>query len=354
MRPITLGILGGVAAIAAVAAITLGPTGESPDAKLGERLFPELTTRAEEVRAIELQRPDGTIVIARDGDAWRLPAKLGYPADSAKIRQLFVEVSSLRTLEAKTRNRDLYASLEVEDRDQKDAKSTRVAFKNAQGQDIVALLAGKNRFGRGGGGDDAAYVRKAGDPQAWLARGRLTVNRETVHWLDREITNVARDRVREAKVRQADGASVTVSRPTLSERDFTVADVPEGRKTKSSWEVNSIAGVFEKLELDDIRKPDGVSIASDGASAVLTTFDGLTITARFADADGATWVEIKAEANPPAALPDGAAGLKKADEVKAEADAINRRVGPWLYKIPTFNLDSMRRKLEDLLEPKAS
>ncbi|MBL8698368.1 MAG: DUF4340 domain-containing protein [Alphaproteobacteria bacterium] len=354
MRLITLGILGGVAAVAAIAAVTLVPTGENPDAKLGERMFPELAAKSEDVRSIELQRPEGTIAIARDGDAWRVPAKLGYPADSAKVRQLFVEVTALRTLEAKTRNRDLYASLEVEDRDQKDAKSTRVAFKNAQGQDILALLAGKNRYGRGGGGDDAVYVRKAGDAQAWLARGRLTVNRETVHWLDREITNVARDRVHEAVVRHADGTVVTVRRASPGDRDFAVADVPEGRKAKSSWEINSVAGAFEKLELDDVRKAGEATIAADGPSAMVTTYDGLAVTARFGEADGATWVAITATAAPPATLPEGISGLKKPDEVKAEADAINRRVGPWLYKLPSFNLDNMRRKLEDLLEPKSS
>ena len=58
-----------------------------------------------------------------------------------------------------------------------------------------------------GGGDDAVYVRKAGDAQAWLAKGRLTVNRDALQWLEREVTNVTRERVREA-VRELKEAGV--------------------------------------------------------------------------------------------------------------------------------------------------
>ena len=113
MRIVTLAALAAVAAVTGIAAIVIAPSGEAPDAKLGQRIFPELAARSADVRSIELQRPDGTIAILRDGEIWRVPSRSGYAADVAKIRQIFVEVSDLRTLEAKTRNKDLYAALEV-------------------------------------------------------------------------------------------------------------------------------------------------------------------------------------------------------------------------------------------------
>ena len=354
MRPLTLAALAAIAAVTGIAAVLVVPSGEAPDAKLGQRIFPELAARSGDVRSIELQRPDGTITIQRDGEIWRVPARSSYAADVAKIRQLFVEVSDLRTLEAKTRNKALYASLEVEDRDQAEAKSTRLEFKDAAGKEILALLAGKNRFGRGGGGEDAVYVRRAGDSQAWLAKGRLTVSREALHWVDREVTNITRDRVSEASVRHADGTTLVLRRAAVTERDFTIVDLPADRKPKSSWEVGAVAGGFDRLELDDVRKASDLAIPPDAPATMITTFDGLTLTARFVEVDGATWVAISAQAAPPTELPAGGAGLKTADQVKAEAEALNRKLGPWVYKLPAFNLESLRRKLDDLLEPKAS
>ena len=44
--------------------------------------------------------------------------------------------------------------------------------------------------------------------------------------------------------------------------------------------------------------------------------------------------------------------LKGADDVRAEAARINAKLGPWLFRLPVFNLENMRRRLDDLLEPK--
>jgi hypothetical protein len=354
MRPLTLSILGAAALASVGAALLFSPADDGGDAKLGVRLFPDLPGRAAEVQTIELQRPDGTVVLRRAGEAWILPDRAGYAADTARIRQLFFEVSELRTLEAKTRSKDVYPSLEVEDRDAPNSKSTRVAFKTAQGQEVAALLAGKNRFGRGGGGEDAVYVRRAGDPQAWLAKGRLTVNRDALQWMERGLADVARERVREAKIAHVDGAHTVVARDTPAERDFAVAGIPEGRKARSGWEVGSVAAAFERLELEDARKAEGVALPAAGLSATITTFDGLEVVARFVDIEGTPWAALSAKATPPAQLPEGGIGLKSADEVRTEAERINARLSPWLFKLPVFNLENMRRRTEDLLEPRDS
>jgi hypothetical protein len=344
----TLTLLAGAAVASAVVAYMLAPAGDPAEIRLGERIFPELAGRAGEVASIEMQRPDGPVVIRREGERWILPETAGYQADGARIRQLFFEVSELRTLEAKTRSKDVYPSLEVEDRDAPGAKSTRVAFRDTQGKEVVALLAGKNRFGRGGGGEDAVYVRRAGDAQAWLARGRLTVNRDALQWMEREVANVARERVRVATIRHADGATTEVSKPSPAERDFVLAGVPEDRKPKSNWEIGSVAAVFERLDLEDVRKAEG--FPAGGTVATISTFDGLEVSARLVEIDGVFWAAITARAEPPAQLPEGGTGLKTADEVKAEAEAITRRASPWIYRLPVFNLENMRRKVEDLLE----
>lgn len=355
MRPVTLGILGVLAAASVGGAILLMPASDVSDVRVGERLFPDFAAKTGDVRSIELQRPDGTIVIERDGETWRVPARAGYQADTARVRQLFVEVTDLRTLEAKTRNKALYPELELEDRDAPNAKSTRVAFKNAQGGEVLALIAGKNRFGRGGGGEDAVYVRKAGDAQAWLAKGRLTVNRDSLQWLDREITSVLRERVREATITHPDGTTTVLGRASPAERDFALANLPEGRKAKSTWEIASVAGAFDRLELDDAKKIAGIALpAAPISTAQVVTFDGLQVTAKVYEMDGGFWASFAASATPPAALPEGGTGLKKAEEVQAEAARITARTASWIYRLPAFNADNMRRKVEDLLEPKES
>jgi len=354
MKPTVLVILG-VVAIAAVGGAVMVSTNQNapaPQAQLGQRLYPELATRAADIQSIVIKRKDASFRIVREGERWVVPDKSKYPASPDAVRRLLVGLSELRALEAKTTQAALYPELEVENVDTPNAKSVQVSLQDAGGRDILAVIIGKSRFGRGGSGGDGVYVRKAGDTQAWLAQGRVSVDRELTGWLDRRIADVSRERVRSVTVK-ADKQQLTVQRDKTGDKDFAIKDMPADRKVKSSYEVNAVGGALETLDLEDVRPAADIAFSASSPVTEVVTFDGLHITASFAEKDGATWARFAAKADP-AAQPVEGEKLKSAEDVKKEADAINEKAGGWAYKLPNYKVEAMRRKLEDLLEQKAS
>ena len=264
-------------------------------------------------------------------------------------------LGELRALEAKTTTAATYPELDVENVDTPNAKSVQVSLLDAGGGTVLSVIVGKSRFGRGGAFGDGVYVRRAGEAQAWLAQGRVTVDREVTAWLDRKIADVSRERVSAVTVK-APGQALTVSRAKAEDKDFALKDVPADRKAKAAYDINAVGGAFEGIELDDVRPAADIKFTASSPATELVTFDGLRITASFAEQDGATWARFAAKAEPPATpiKTDGESKLKSAAEVKTEADAINARAGGWAYKLQTYKLETLRRKLEDLLEQKAS
>jgi hypothetical protein len=355
MKPGLLVALAIVALAAVGGAVFVATSRNTPtqEAQLGQRLFPEVATRADEIRAIHIARKDGSFRVVRDGDRWVVADKSNYPASPEAVRRLLVGLSELRTLEAKTTQPAVYPEIEVEDIDAANAKSVRVALQDAGGKDILAVLVGKGRHGRGGAGD-GVYIRKAGDKQAWLAQGRLSVERELSGWLDKRITDVSRERVRSVAVK-ADKQALTVQRAKPDDKDFAIKDMPADRKAKS-YETNAVGGAFETLDLEDVRPAAEVNFSANSPTTEAVTFDGLRLTAAFAEKDGATWVRISAKAEPPVEPPktEGESKLKSAEDVKKEADAINETAGGWAYKLPAYKSEALRRKMDDLLEQKAS
>jgi hypothetical protein len=351
-----------LAAVTVVAgAVAVGVSVRSPDstdiASGGEKLFPALASRANDARTLTVARKDSTVTLTKGEQDWMLSDKANYPADFAKVRKLIVELAELRTLEAKTKTPGLYASLEVEDLATADAKSTQVTLKDAGGAVLADILVGKQRYGRGGSVGDGVYVRKVGDAQAWQARGRITLERDAVSWLDKTIADVSRERVRQVTVTQPDGAKLIVRRDKPDDKDFTIVDKPADRKVKSEYDVNAVAGALERLELDDVRLAKDMEFA-DGAPAVeLITFDGLNMRIHLVTKDDQSWARLSATFEAPAEpiKPEGAAAkLKSADDVLKEAEQLNARTANWAYRLPTFKAEAMRRKLADLLEEKAS
>lgn len=342
----------GVAAVVAVGAVVaLNSGGSGSGAVSSERLFPALAAKVNDVGTVIVARKDDTTTIVRKGDTWAVSDKNDYPAAFDKVRKLLVELAELRSLEQKTSTPDLFASLELEDLSQSDAKSTVVTLKDAGGGDLVSVVVGKVRVGRGGSSGDGVYVRKANENQTWLAKGRISLERGDVSWLDRVVIDVPRERVAKAILAQPDGSRVVVARPRATEKNFTLEGVPPGKKAKE-WDVNQAATPLERLELDDVRPAAGSPDAKQYAEIV--TFDGLIARADLVEIDGQTWVKVSARYEQPASSPSDEevkeGKLKNADDVRKDVEAINAKTSAWLYRLPDWKTDNLRKKLADLVE----
>ncbi len=341
-----------VAAVGGAIYVSNNDPGPARRAETGQRLFPEIAAKGEQIRTIMIAHKDGTFRIAREGDQWVVLDKSKYPASLEKVRQLLLGLAELRALEAKTSSPASYPALEVENVDA-NAKSAQVTLQDGGGASLFSVVVGKSYYGRGGG-TDGVYVRGAGQAQAWLAQGRVSVDRDPIAWLERAVVSVPRERVRSVTIK-SDAKPLTVNRASASDKDFAIAGLPADRKAKD-YEVNAVGGAFESLELDDVRPAAEISFSNGNPVTEAITFDGLRITASFAEQDGATWARFAAKFEAPAepVKAEGETKLKPADEVRKEADAINARVGGWAYKLPAYKVEALRRKLDALLEQKAS
>lgn len=349
---IGLGLAALVAVGGAVAVSLSGSGSDMPSAS--ERVFPGLAGKINEVASLTVARKDESVAVARKGDAWVVPAKHDYPAAFDKVRRLLLDLADLRPLEQKTSSPALFASLELEDLSQADAKSTLVTLKDASGGEILSTYVGKQRFGRGAGGD-GTYVRRANGNETWLAKGRVQPDKGVLSWLDKNLADVARERVSSVVVVHADKTRVEATRGKATDKDFALKNpVPAGKKLKSEWDVNNLAGPFERLELEDVRPLSEILVVAGGPYAEIATFDGLVARADLVEADGQTWVKLSARYAEPATAPSEEekkeGKLKSADEVKKEVETLNARVSNWAYRLADWKTDNLRKKLSDLVE----
>lgn len=356
MKPKLLALLGliVVVIVAAAVAINLGGSGGGGP-EIGQKLYPALADRLNDVRSVTITHAATAVTLSERDGRWVAASKGGYPVDFTRLRRLLVDLSQLTTLEAKTRLPESYAALEVEELGP-DAKSTLVTLKDGSGGALASLLVGKARLGRGTGvGGEGIYVRKAGEAQSWLAGGRLAIEQTATGWLERQIINVLRGRVERAALFQPGGVKLTVERKASSDKDFTLLELPEGRKPKNSWDVNDIGAFLESLELEDVRPATDLDFPADGPRIELATFDGLMVKVPYVEKDGQTWFRFEPDfAAPATALTKEeaeAAKLKPTEEVEKEASETAARVKGWAYRLTTFKAALVKKKLDDLLAP---
>lgn len=374
MKPRTVVILAVATLILAVAAVVVDTRGRAvSSAGGGELLFPGLAAKINDAAKITVATADHKFTVARQDGNWVVVDKHGYPAKFDTVRSTLVGLAELRTVEAKTAEPSLYPRLEVENVTEKGAKSALATVEDAQGATLASLILGKSRYGRGGADNTAMlYVRKPEVAQSWLAQGTLERNDDANMWLQRDIVNIARGRVRQVTVTPTGAPPFAIKKDKPGGGDFGLEAVPPEDKVKSSYEVNAIAGALAALMLDDVLpvkdlKPDAKLVRT----LEYKTFDGLVLDLVLYEQDGKTWAKVQATfdsagvAAAPAAPAESASGEtsaakgsedepkpKSADEVKKEVEEITARTKDWAYGLGAGDLATIEKKLADLIEPK--
>jgi hypothetical protein len=319
--------------VLAVVAIATGDRGVSRAAP-GERALPALAAKLGDVASVGLKRNALSLTFVREGDNWLVAEKGNYPAAAGKVRQIVLAMADAMLVEAKTQKAEFYPRLDVEDPGS--GKSTLVTLKDKSGTTLGELIVGKRRYDRLGTGTDGIYVRKPGDPQAWLARGSLEFSDQLSSWLDRRVLDIPQKRIARATLTQPDGTKLVLTR-AKPEDSFTVEDAPADAKFKSETTIGEPAMALETLDLDDVKPAAELPVPDkDVVTASLTTFDGLTVNVRLLDKDDVHWAALSASGS-------GAA--------EAEAKGINDKVQRWTYAIPSYKATQLKMKLADMLEP---
>ncbi len=296
----TLLLLSGAAVVAVGGALLLKPAAPPPPTPATAALaFPGLAQRLQGAARIVATRHDGTLEVARRGETWVLPAKGNYPVRQEKVRELLVGLTELRLTEPRTANPELLSRLGVEDLTQPGATSTLLRVLDAQGAAIAEIIIGRRRVRTQGNVPESAYVRRPGETQAWLAEGRVPVDSDPQLWLDRDIANFARERVRRATIARTGEPPLVIARGGEPDGALSIlepADSPPAEETA----LDEVGRAFEFLTFLDVR-PEAEAPGEPLGEARFELTDNLAITVRPRRDAAALWITLAAEGDDEAA-----------------------------------------------------
>ena len=166
------------------------PTGAASAPLFGALGAPDITTLA-------VQDKDGKRVeLARQGEAWVVPAGGDYPADNSKINTFLEKIVGVQSNPLVTRTRASHKRLQVAD----DDFVRRIDFTSADGSSRTLFLGSAP-----GGG--ATHVRAGGRDEVYLARGLFSydANTDITGWIDPVYFSVAQEQAISLTLRNANG-----------------------------------------------------------------------------------------------------------------------------------------------------
>jgi hypothetical protein len=309
----------------------------APSTEQGDPLFPELAEAAANVASLNLQQGEETITIARNGDAWGISDRSGWPANTEEVREVIVGLTQMQIVEEKTRNEARYELLHLEDPAAKDAQSKLLRLDDENGKEIVTVVLGKIKFGVLGPGRNGTYVRKPGDPQTWLVSGSMDAPTDVRGWAQKAIFDIPKDDVSQIRISHPGDEDVVLARGEGDGAEIALVNVPEGSKLRSDADIGFITTAIAQLELWDVRKRE--EIKGDPEKEIISeiiTKNGLTVFVNVVASEGDdNWVTVEAQA---------------VGDAKQLADEINARADGWVFMIQSYKADNFKKRLSDLTE----
>lgn len=384
------------------------------EAPLAGPLAPGLEAGLNEVNQVVVQAAGGeTVTLKRSETGWGVEEKQGYAADVGKLRELLLNLAQAQRIEAKTAVESSYPVLGVQDIEAEGASNVLLRVAGA-GPELAVILGQNNSRGVG------TFVRLKNDKQSWLVDRNLAAEKTAGGWLQRDLLDIAPNRITSIEVIPPEGESVQIEVNGGGEGDFRIANLPNGREAASAYVSDATAGLLSGLRIEDVLRVEGFSPADDAqrTTASFRTREGVLIDvtahtqggdtwARFevsldeqaaaervqgeqarevmahehavktaqeavpadapaseqvsSESEGSTTVAADSEAavaaadlpEPPNAITDPAADrAERLQAVQDEVAKLQRATEGWVFKIPSFKADNLRRGLDAYLKPK--
>jgi hypothetical protein len=338
-----------LAAVAAAAAARWMDQAAVERAFAPARLFPALKGQLGEVAGLTIETKERSFNLARMADGkWVLPGKGNFAANRDLVQSTLIALAETDLIERRTARADWHRLLDLSLPKDGGAGSI-LTLTNAKGEKIASVIVGKGVEGANAGDRFAAYVRRPGEDQTYVALGKLRLQAKETDWLDKRFLDFDRTRIREAAIRPAQGGAYVVSRAKAEDENFTLqTPLPRGATLRTEREPNGVGQALFNLTFEDVADAKSLDF-STATFAGFKAFNGLSLSFAVLKKGEDYWATVNATAEdqPP---PAPKAGQKPPVLASVEAKAINARAAGWAFKLPQYKGVLMTAPLQDLLK----
>lgn len=298
-------------------------------------LFPTLIDNINEITEVTIADRRFKSILKKIDGVWYLHNKDNYPASTSGIKQLALELSNLKILEAKTSSVEKYAKLGVSDLSIEGSRASQITV-SASKKELVSLLIGLSPKGAK---KAQRYVRLANQATAQLVAGQISAPTNPIEWLDPQIIDLDSKSIKLLTIDVPDEKKIVISKNTESEDFFTLQEIPESFEMKSKTIVSSIPAILMDLRLNDVISANIVSDLEPSQQTTITTFSGLEILLTDYIWKDKRYTVFAANR-----------GNNNKELTDATIEKINNKVNGWAYEIPSYKRRMINRKFEDLIQ----
>jgi len=312
-------------------------------------LFPGLSSQLDDVAHIQIQGYDESISLSRQGNIWVIDDFDGYPALLDKVKSTVIGVSELRIVAPKTASARLYHRLGVEGPDIEDSPSLRLILKDNSDKILADLIVGSQRKSRAAENKPGLYIRLTGSKQSYLVEGLLDITSRKTDWFERTLFDIPSANISKIEITHSDGDTYTVFKTDKGQDDFELKPIPAGKKQTSVIILNKFGSLLQDFHSSGVRSATSISEPNENIDAVVTTFEGLIARIHAFELDDIAYARFRFEFDENLMAKTEDDKQIDSQNFKQLADNLNQKLEGWIFEIPEFKYDVIKKKSVRLL-----
>lgn len=308
-------------------------------------MFPDLTEQVNDAARVEVVSRLTAVTVVRDdetGDKWRLVEKENHPARADLVKRTVVGLAGLELVEERTALADWHKHINLTDPADK-GTGVRVSVYDDAGDEMASLIVGKLEGSADIDAKGTIYVRRAGEDQAYVARGSFNLEQQPVAWLDTAVISLAPGRVTRVDVLPDAGTSYAVSLldwDGASKPAYEIDELSDDLQPVTDYAISGVGNGLVGLQFTDVVPQADITFTAP-VSSVYHTDDGLQVTVQ-AEKQGKSYYAVL-----------DARAAEGADEVVVqEAARLAAGFAPYAFAVQTARGADLTRTFETLTEAK--
>lgn len=313
-------------------------------------LFPRLAEQINDIKFVEIKGYEEQVILSHQDNGWGIQSSDGFPALTDKVKKLIIGISELKVDSRKTKNPDLYSRLAVEGPYERTTKSKLVSLLDENGDLIISLIVGKRRDSNPA--VPALYVRQSDDPQSWLVQGQIDASSKQKDWFQKEIIHLDSAEIKQVSITHPNQSTFTLNRASEGEVNFSLQDVPKGKKPQSEVILNRLGRLLEDVRAEGVASANSFDMDNDTTHVRIKSFRGLIIHIRLKQNANKYYANFNfSYVKPQEEQTEKTDTELLADQPTPEEEIalLNARMSSWIFELPQFKYEDMTTTLDKLV-----
>lgn len=282
--------------------------------------------------------------IVKASEGFTVKQLSGYPAKMSEINDLITKCLDIKVGKIYTSKQENFEDLGVSE----EKAGYIVKFMAADDKLITGVVVSEYKDGK-------VYVRRIDSNDVYVASDSFWLSASPQSYADKQLTDIAKDKITEVAVTTAGGGYTLVS----AEGKAVLQNVPEGKTVKQS-ECDKVLGAAVRLNFDDVKKAADTADVKFDNTYLCKLNDSTVYTIKTGKKDDKTYATLTADFTDKAPVTKEK-GVESEEELKkkeakllaneAAVKFANRHQG-WVYVLPSYSADNLSLPLSSLVEDK--